>query len=164
MSALRTVRVLVCGEPMRGDDAVAEAVVDALPPATRRLSDVRVIGGLMPDHLTDADGPIILVDAVHGPPAGTIIDLPLADLPGAFDAGMTPGSSHALPLPMVLGLARAMTGADPDGRFIGVAGADFALGAPLSAAVRQAVGPGAARLNHWIRVLAHARRETSTCA
>lgn len=162
MTGLKTVSILVCGEPMRGDDAVAEAIVRALPATTLGLCEVRSVGALMPDDLA-VDGPVVVVDAVHGPNPGTIVDVALEDLATLFDGGVTPGSSHALPMPMVLRMASNLGGL-PDGRFVGVAGDDFTLGASLSARVQHAVEPAATLLNHWIRVLAHERREVAACA
>jgi hydrogenase maturation protease len=162
MSGLHRVSVLACGDPLRGDDAVAEAVLRALPATTLRLCDVRQVGGLMPDDLMDAE-PVIVVDAVHGPPPGTVIDLPLSALSELYASGVTPGSSHALPMPLVLGIVDRIAGRLPDGRFLGVAGEDFTLGAPLSALVERAVPGCAARLNHWVRVLVHDRRAVA-CA
>lgn len=156
--SLRPVTLLVCGEPLRGDDAVADAIVRALPATTRRLTSPRVVGALMPDDLLDAGGPVIIVDAVHGLEPGTLVDLRLGELPELFASGVTPGSSHALPLPMILGIVDRLAGGLPEGRFIGIAGADFTLGAGLSREVRAAVEPCAARLNHWVRALAHERR------
>jgi hydrogenase maturation protease len=112
----------------------------------------------MPEDLLDVGGPVIVVDAVHGLEPGTIVDLPLTELPELFASGVSPGSSHALPLPMILGIVERLAGGLPEGRFIGVAGADFALGAGLSAQVLDAIEPCAARLNHWVRALAHERR------
>jgi hydrogenase maturation protease len=155
---MRRVTLLVCGEPMRGDDAVAERIVGLLPATTRSLADVCHVGALMPDDLMGVGGPMILVDAVHGLPPGSVIDLPIDALGELVEAGAAPGSTHALPLPMVLGLVEQLTGALPEGRFIGVAGWGYGLGSPLSEPVVDAVGPAAARLGHWIRVLAHARR------
>lgn len=163
MSAVRRVTVLVCGETLRGDDAVAEALVRALPDSTRRLGEVCHVGGLMPDDLMAAGSPVIVVDAVRGLPAGTVVDLPLDALPELAASGISPASTHALPLTTVLGIVERLTGSVPEGRFIGVAGDDFGLGDPLSEDVREAVEPCAARLGHWVRTLAH---ETGavTCA
>ena len=63
MSAVRHVSLLVCGEPMRGDDAVAAQILAALPATTRRLVDVRTVSGLMPDDLVETQGPVIVLDA-----------------------------------------------------------------------------------------------------
>lgn len=156
MTAMRRVGLLVCGEPMRGDDGVAAAILAALPATTRGLADVREVSGLMPDDLIASAGPVILLDAVHGPPAGTVVDLPLDRLGVLVEAGASPGSTHALPLPMVLRIVEHLAGGPPEGRFIGVAGVSFTLGSPLSGPVRESVRAAAARLGHWIRVLAHA--------
>lgn len=155
---MRRVTLLVCGEPMKGDDAVAARIVGLLPATTRSLADVCHVDALRPGDLIGAGAPVILVDAVHGLPAGTVIDLPIDALGELVEAGVAPGSSHALPLPMVLGLVQQLTGGLPEGRFIGVAGTGYGLGSPLTAPVADAVAPAAARLGHWIRVLAHARR------
>ncbi len=155
---MRRVTLLVCGEPMRGDDAVAEQIVGSLPATTRSLTEVCHVGALMPDDLIGAGAPVILVDAVHGLPAGSVIDLPIDSLAELVEGGVAPGSTHALPLPMVLGIVEQLAGSLPEGRFIGVAGAAYGIGAPLSDPVVDAVAPAAARLGHWIRVLAHARR------
>ena len=155
---MRRVTLLVCGEVMRGDDAVAERIVALLPATTLSLADVCHVGALMPDDLIGAGAPVIIVAAVHGLPAGSVIDLPIDALTELVEAGVAPGSTHALPLPMVLGLVEQLAGRLPEGRFIGVAGAGYGLGSPLSKPVVDAIGPAAARLGHWIRVLAHARR------
>jgi hydrogenase maturation protease len=147
--------LLACGEPMRGDDALALAVLDELPPTTLAMVDVRPIGQLMPDDLHDLDGAVIVLDAVDGPPPGTVVDMPLSGLSDAYARGLSPASSHALPLPITLGIVGQLPGGLPDGRFVGVAASDYTLGAPLSAAVRAAVPACAARVNHWVRVLAH---------
>ena len=98
---------------------------------------------------------MILLDAIDGPPAGEVIDLPLAALVAASDAGINPASSHGLPLRASIQIVERLEGALPEGRLIGVAGVDYRLGAPLSTPVRDAVPRCAERLNHWARVLAH---------
>lgn len=152
---MRHVVLLACGEPMRGDDALALAVLDALPATTRSMVEIRPVGQLMPDDLHGVEGAIIVLDAVDGPPAGTVIDLPLSALSEAYDRGISPASSHALPLPITLGIVERLPGGMPDGRFLGVAAADYTLGAPLSPAVQEAVPDCAARVNHWVRALVH---------
>ena len=101
----------------------------------------------MPDDLLDATGPVIIVDAVRGPTPGEVVDLPLTALLEP-DQATAAASTHALPLPSVLRLVTEMRGALPEGRFIGIAGARFALGAPLSASVRMAIPAATARLGH----------------
>ena len=152
---MRTVRLLVCGEPLRGDDGVAAALLERLPLTTRRLVTICHMTAPMPDDLLDEAGPVIIVDAVNGPAPGEVIDLPLVALLASGRA-TSAASSHALPLPAVLRLVERMRGDLPEGRFIGIAGAQFALGAQLSASVRMSIPAATARLGHWIRVLAHA--------
>ena len=161
VTEMRHVTILVCGEPMRGDDAVGEAVVRALPATTLQLGEVCHVGGLMPDDLMAAGAPVIVVDAVHGLPAGTVVDVPLAALPELPAVGATPESTHAIPLPTVLGIVERLAGELPEGRFIGVAAGTDLIGAPLSEPVREAVDACAARLGHWIRTLAHPTVGTS---
>jgi hydrogenase maturation protease len=160
---MRPVILLVCGEPMRGDDALAAAVVAALPASTLALAEVRHVGQLMPDDLLGHGKPIILLDAVEGPAPGVVIDLPLASLESGDGPGFSPSSSHALPMPICLAIARHLAGRLPEGRFVGIAAAAYGIGDPLSPAVRDAVPRCAARLNHWIRVLAHGSR-VQACA
>jgi hydrogenase maturation protease len=161
---MRRVTVLVCGDPMRGDDALAQALVDELPEATGHLAEIRHVGALMPDDLVGAGGPVIVVDAALGPPSGEIVDLPLAAI-GSTAGPVEIGSSHTIPLPTVIALARAMTDGRLEGRFIGVAGSSWEMGAPISPAVERALPVAAAHLDHWIRVLSHApAAEVSTCA
>lgn len=157
------VTLLACGEPLRGDDGVARAIVRRLPAATRPLAEVREVGGLMPDDILDAGAPLIVIDAVHGPPPGTLIDLPLAQLAGVADAGPTPSSSHVLPIGTVLGIVERLGGDLSESRFIGVAAADFAMGASLSRPVRRAVEVAAVRCAYWIEILA-GRPEVPACA
>jgi hydrogenase maturation protease len=154
---MRRVTLLICGEALRGDDGVADMVLAALPASTRALADVRSVGQLMPDDLLDCAGPLIMVDAVNGPPPGEIVDLPLTALLEA-DSGGKLGSSHALPLPIALAVAQQLRGTLPEGRFVGVAAGSYDIGAALSPAVREAVPACAASLNHWVRVLAHEPR------
>lgn len=148
------VLLLVCGEPLRGDDSVGPAVADALPASMRDLAEVRHVGQLMPDDLQGLSVPVIVLDAVEGVEAGILVDLPLGDLTAAAAAGLAPASSHALPLPLTLGVVERLDGRLPGGRFLGVGAASFEVGAPLSPPVQAAVEACTARLTEWIRVLA----------
>jgi hydrogenase maturation protease len=146
--------VLVCGEPMRGDDSVGAAVAQALPASVRAMAEVRHVGQLMPDDLHGLSAPVIVVDAVEGVEPGAVVDLSFDGVIDAASAGLTPASSHALPLPLTLGVVERLGGHLPEGRFLGVGAASYEVGAPMSAAVAAAVGPCSARLGEWIRVLA----------
>lgn len=129
--------LLVCGEPARGDDSVAFEAVAALPAAVRDRVDVVTCGQLEVGHLLDvpADVACIVVDAAVGVPPGEVVVLSLADV-AARRGGGAPRSSHALAPDQVIALAATLRGTPPQGVFIGIGGADFALGADLSPAVR----------------------------
>lgn len=149
------IRLLVCGEPMRGDDALGLAVLAAIPASARAKADVRYIGQLMPDALDGNASPVIVLDAVDGLQAGTIVDLPLDRLAAASASGdFSPATSHALPIPITLGIVERLCGRLPDGRFVGIGGADYALGAGLSPPVRAAIRPCAQRVAEWVTILA----------
>ena len=157
--------LLVCGEPMRGDDGVAHAVLDALSPEVRGLADVREVGQLMPDDLCDlGDAPVVLLDAVDGIAAGKLVDLPLTGLSDACARGLSPASSHALPIPLTLGVVERLAGSLPKGRFLGVGAASYAIGASLSPPVQEAVTACCAQLGEWIRVLGDESGKADTCA
>jgi hydrogenase maturation protease len=157
--------LLVCGEPMRGDDGVAQAVLAALAPTTRSLAEVREVGQLMPDDLCDVgDAPVVLLDAVDGIAAGELVDLPLTRLSDACARGLSPASSHALPIPLTLGVVERLAGKLPEGRFLGVGAASYAIGASLSPPVQEAVAACSEQLGEWIRVLGGASGRADACA
>jgi hydrogenase maturation protease len=135
-TAAARLRLLVCGEPARGDDAAAFAAVTAMPSAVRDRVDVVSCGQLQVDHLLDvpAGAPCIVLDAAVGVPPGEVVMLSLADV-AARRSGSAPRSSHTLAPDQVIALAATLRGAPPAGVFIGIGGADFALGAELSPAV-----------------------------
>ena len=129
--------LLVCGELSRGDDAVAFAAVAALPPAVRDRVDIVACGQLAVDHLLDVPAGVacVVVDAAVGVPPGEVVTLSLADV-AARRGGGAPRSSHTLAPDQAIALAATLRGAPPEGAFVGIGGADFALGADLSPAVR----------------------------
>lgn len=126
-------RVLVCGERERGDDAVGpiavEAVLAALPAETRGRLDVRWCGGPDPIDLLDqpVGQPCLIVDAVVGVSAGEVISLPL-DAPALDQRGCIPATTHTMPLPETLALAAVVRGHPVTGRLVGLGGARFGLG------------------------------------
>jgi hydrogenase maturation protease len=151
-----TLRILVCGEPARGDDSVGPMAVDAvlasLAADLRPMLDVRRCGGPDPIDLLDqpAGQPCLIVDAVVGIPPGEIITVPLETL-GSVADGLIPASTHTVPLPDALTLAAAVRGHPVSGLFVGLGGARFGLGEPPSpdvvgamprfeAAIREAIG------------------------
>jgi hydrogenase maturation protease len=134
------VQVLVCGSPDRGDDgapiAAAALLRDRLP------SDVqlRIIGQLDVDDLlrVPAGAGVVVVDAAKGIRPGQIVELPLNGLVSR-EHRLRPRSSHALAFPEVIGVAELVRGLPVRGRIVAIGGAEFGLGAPLSARVAKAV-------------------------
>lgn len=128
-------RILVCGEPARGDDSVGPTAVDAvlgsLAADLRSRLDVRRCGGPDPVELLDqpAGQPCLIVDAVVGIPVGEVISVPLEGLDSA-GRGLIPASTHTVPLPDALALAAAVRGHPVTGLFVGLGGARFGLGEP----------------------------------
>jgi hydrogenase maturation protease len=158
------VTVLVCGEPMRGDDGAAFAVAEALPPAAFGELEIRHVGSLMPDDLLGIEGPIVVLDAVAGPEPGSVVDLPLAAVAADGAAAPAARSSHALPLPATLGIAaRLRDDGLPPGRFLGIAVGHVGFGDALSAPVADAVPEAARRLAAWVHLL-HRERTVPSCA
>lgn len=122
--------VLVCGDPARGDDGAALAAAARLDGRAAGAS-IHPVGQLEPDDLVAAldRGSCIVLDVVRGIPPGALLDMPLSSVGGG--RGPTSASSHALPLPTVVGIAAAL-GADLGrGRFMGIGGTSFDLGAGL---------------------------------
>ncbi len=149
------VPVLVCGEPERGDDALAFAAVRALPDRAARLADVRYCGQLEVEALLELPlgTPCVIVDAAVGVRPGTVVTLPLERVAGRA-AGGGPRSSHALPVEQVLALAAVLRGEPPSGTFVGMGGSSFGLGDPLSPAVAAALPELTARIAAEIAHLA----------
>ncbi len=154
--------ILVCGEIARGDDAVGLVAIDLLAPRTLALARVTPVGQLDVLSLLDlpADQPCVVVDAIHGQEPGEIWTCPLealVDRARALDgAGRRPEprSSHELPVEAVLALAATLRAAPLAGVFVGVGGAVFELGEPLSPAVSAALPPFAAAIDAAVAELA----------
>jgi hydrogenase maturation protease len=136
-------RVLVCGSADRGDDGAAlTAIAHVLPSLDHRIClrlEVRRCQQLDASDLLDvAPGERCLVlDTVVGVVAGEIVDVPLEALLRHCEAA--PRSSHALPIQQVLGIAEAVRGSLPPGRFVGIGGKWFGFGPNRSRAVREAM-------------------------
>lgn len=135
-----TLRVLVCGSADRGDDGAAlQAVAHVLPrldPGIRQRIVVRrchQLDALDLIEIPDGESCIVL-DTVVGVPAGSVVEIPLDDL--ATDSAVAARSSHALPIQQVLGIARAVRGSLPPGRFVGIGGKWFGFGQVRSRALR----------------------------
>lgn len=140
------VRIIALGNDMAGDDAAALE-------ATRRLEarlialgsdgelDMILAGRPGADllDLLPADVPTVLVDVTRsGAAPGTIFNLALSELNDAI-TGERQVSSHGFGPGEALRLGKALGRALPSGRFVGVEGGRFDVGAGLSPAVAGAL-------------------------
>lgn len=142
MAASRRVRVIACGNPQAGDDALGLLAAEAL--RARVPDDVEVVqAGPATRVLELLDGTevAIVIDAVRAPGGGRA--------PGTLvrvegDAGGLPAelrgslSSHGLGLAEAVGLAAAL-GHAPRVIFHGVEAAGVEMGSPVSQAVSAAM-------------------------
>jgi hydrogenase maturation protease len=156
-----SVRVLLCGERMRGDDAAALRAAEMLPEDARALAEVVEVGQLSVEALLDIPDGVaaIVADSAVGVAPGVVVTLPLEHVaqgaaggPGAA-VGATPASSHSLPPDQVLALAAELRGSLPRGVFVGIGGAEFGFGERLSPAVAAGLAAYAATLADEIRRL-----------
>lgn len=153
----KRVRVLVCGERQRGDDAAALLAADMLPADSGLLADVIATGQLSVEALLDVpEGvAVIVADAAVGVEAGQIVTLPLSEIAaGRGAAEATPASSHSLPPDQIIALADEVRGAPLRGVFVGIGAVDFGFGDRLSPAVEAGLPAFAAALAVEIRRLA----------
>jgi hydrogenase maturation protease len=155
-SAPKRIRLLVCGERLRGDDAAAILAVELLPPQIRSLAEIQEVGQLGVETLLDVPDGVALVvaDAAVGVAAGTVVTLPLEDVARSPGSGATPASSHSLPPDQVLALAAELRGAMPRGVFVGIGGAEFGFGEGLSPAAAAGLPAFARAIAEAIRNLA----------
>ncbi len=100
-------RIVCLGQPAAGDDGVGPAVA-------RRLREAGLPAGVELVEAADAShlvelvqhaGPVVLVDALLGEPAGRVAALPPEAL---SEAALTPLSSHGLSAGQALALARRL--------------------------------------------------------
>ncbi|HSD48646.1 MAG TPA: hydrogenase maturation protease [Actinomycetota bacterium] len=138
------IRVIGCGNPEAGDDAVGLEVVrivrDVLADTPGIEVEVAGTGARALDLTSGADG-LVVVDAVRTPgggrPPGTVIrvDVGRSGLPGEVASSL---SSHGLGLAEVFGLGAAI-GLTPRIVFVGVEARDLVVGHGLSPEVRSVV-------------------------
>jgi hydrogenase maturation protease len=148
------VRVLVCGERLRGDDGAAVLAAEALDQATLALAVVVEVGQLSVEALLDVPegAAVIVVDAAAGVAVGKVVIVPLADIAGR-SAAASPASSHSLPPDQVLALAEELRGSPFRGVFVGIGAAEFGFGEDLSPAVAAGLPAFTAALAAAIRRL-----------
>jgi hydrogenase maturation protease len=143
VSPPRPVRLLVCGTADRGDDGAALSAVAGLLPGlpghllatieVRRCEQLQIEDLL---DLPDETG-CVIVDAVVGVTPGQVVTLPLDAFPEADrQAGITPRSSHALPMGQLIELAAILRGRPVRGAFVGLGGRSFGYGRGLGRTVR----------------------------
>ncbi len=138
------IRVIGCGNPEAGDDAVGLEVVrcvrELLANSPGIEVDIAGTGARALDLALGADG-LVVVDAVRTPGGGrapgTVIraDVGADGLPVEIAASL---SSHGLGLAEVFGLSAAI-GSAPRIVFVGVEALDMVVGHGLSSEVRSAV-------------------------
>lgn len=139
--ARRRVVVLACGEPERGDDAVALRAIERLPAAALGATEIRPCRSLGPDDLLEIgpDEACLLVDAAVGITPGVVIGGPLESLLRPGPGATIPRSTHVLPVEEAVRLAVILRPGLPAGAFVGIGGASFGLGEGLSPAVERAL-------------------------
>ena len=139
-----SVRLLVCGTADRGDDGAALLVVahllPRLGPAMCARLEVRRCSQLDPSDIIDVPTgtTCLVVDTAVGLEPGTVVTMPLAAL-AARPVGVSPRSSHALPVDEVIALAEVIRGSLPDGSFVGIGGKWFGYGSRFSRALRAGI-------------------------
>jgi hydrogenase maturation protease len=158
---LSRVRVIGCGNPDAGDDAVGLLAVERARPELESLPGVEVVqAGLalrVVDLLEGVDA-VIVVDAVRAPRGGrspgTLVRVEAGPdgLPADVRSSL---SSHGFGVAEAIGLAAALDRA-PAVVFLGVEVADVTAGGGLSAPVAAA----SPHLSHAIVVEARALTET----
>jgi hydrogenase maturation protease len=155
-SARTRVRLIVCGEPERGDDAAGPRAVDGLPVDVLRQVEQHRAAALDIDALLGIPEGVacVLVDAAVGIEPGQVIVMPLERLLPQADRGALPRSSHDLPVEQVIGLAAILRGALPAGSFVGLGAAASGLGASVSPAVEAALPAFRSAIAREIRRLA----------
>jgi hydrogenase maturation protease len=140
----RRVRVIGCGNPDAGDDAVGLLAVRAARAALEAMPGVEVVEagtGLNVVHLLEDVDAVVVVDAVRssggGRGPGEIVRAEAGPdgLPIEIGSSL---SSHGLGLAEAVGLSAAL-GEAPRVVFLGIEAAEVAAGQPLSAAVSAAL-------------------------
>lgn len=137
-----SVLVIGIGNEFRGDDAVGLVVARRLCAHAGPWLEVREASGEATElmRLWEGRSRVVVVDAMRsGRPPGTIARFDALD--GWHDtAGGRFASSHALGLPEAVALAKALDALPGSLVVLGVEGASFDAGAPMTPAVQAAAG------------------------
>jgi hydrogenase maturation protease len=153
-------RVIVLGNDAAGDDGAAIAAGRIA--ATGGDLDLVLAGrpGVDLLDLLDAGAPVVLVDVVQtGARPGTLVELPLHAI---HDRAVA--SSHGFGPAEALALARSLGRPSPRGVFLGVEGARFHAGAPLTEGVAATVPALAAAIRRVAAALAAPRTDCTAGA
>jgi hydrogenase maturation protease len=155
MKPTRPVRVLVCGQLLRGDDGAALLAAEGLGIAPRGLAEIIEVEQVTVEALLDCPegSALIVADATVGVNAGEIVVVPLAEI-AARVSEVAPASTHSLPPDQVLAVAEEMRGSRFRGVFVGIGASDFRFGEALSPAVAAGLPALTAALAREIRRLA----------
>jgi hydrogenase maturation protease len=146
------VGVFAIGHTARGDDAVGHALVERI----RDLEGPGLSRAFCADGAALLDvGPEqfdcwVIVDAFIGGSPGTVVTT--TDRALVRDS-VRPASTHTLPVPDALEIARALGTLPPVVHVIGVIGSDFTLGAALSPAVERALPEAERALRELLAIL-----------
>lgn len=147
--------VIGVGNALRGDDAAGQAVIDELERTGCPARLVRSDGN--PTALMAAWRGArwaVMVDAIGaGPPLGAILEWEAGDAP--LPAVLSP-STHLVGPAEAIELGRALGSLPGRLTVVGIAGADYSLGATMSPKVRAAVATVATDLASRIGAMAHA--------
>lgn len=149
-----SVLVIGIGHPFRGDDAIGPLVAEAV--AALDLSGVETLihHGEGTDLMERWQGfeRVLVVDATaSGASCGTIRQW---DGARPLPAALFPKGSHVFGLAEAVEMARLLGRLPPSLTIIGVEGADFILGAPLSAAMASALPEVVALCGRHLRMAA----------
>jgi len=147
-----TVKVIVLGNPDRGDDGAAMVV------GARIQDRVQVVlagrpGPSLLDLLPEDEVCILMDVTCSGAPPGTIRKVPLSQLTPELLPDLRL-SSHGFGAGETLALARALGRSLPTGYFLGIEGERYELGGGFSPAVEEKLTPLETLLEETVRSLA----------
>lgn len=143
-------QVIALGNALAGDDGAALRAAERIE---QRLPQAEVLRAGRPGasllDLWDLGRPVLLLDALQaGLAPGSIVEVPLSDLPEAAQA-RAPLSSHGLGPSEAIQLGRALGRTMPEGLFIGVQGVSYAPCETLSEPVHRALDDLTERAVQW---------------
>ncbi len=141
--------VIGIGNPIRGDDALGWAAIEALkarglPPGTETLC-VQQLSMDLVESVAAAE-PVFFVDARLGQPAGRLHAGRIA-----ADTCLETASSHFFDPRTLLAAVQALYGHHPQAGLFSISTTHFEYGAPLSPEVQRALPQLVSLLLEWLR-------------